>query len=181
MKILEILGVTRNTDSLQSKVSRPGETATVKRIVVELSSLEPNHATFIAAFAFVLNRVANADSDISQTETEKIQDIVWKRGHLSPEQAQLVVKIAKNQAQLFGGTENYLVTREFRETSTIEQRLELLDCLFAVATADSKISAIEETQIGQIAKELSISQPAYASALSAHAAHRSVLRSLREN
>jgi len=179
--IFELLGISRNTDSFQSKVSRFGETATVKRIVVELSSLEPTLATFIAAFAFVLNRVAHADSNISQAETEKIQDIVWKRGHLSPEQARLVVKIAKNQAELFGGTENFLVTREFRETSTMEQRLELLDCLFAVATADGKISGTEETQIGQIATELSISQPTYATALSAHSEHRSVLRSLRKN
>jgi hypothetical protein len=34
-----------------------------------------------------------------------------------------------------GGTEDYLVTREFREISTPAQRRELLDCLFAAAAA----------------------------------------------
>ncbi len=86
---------------------------------------------------------------------------------------------ATSQARLFGGTENYLVTREFREIATAEQRLELLDCLFAVAAADGSISAIEESQAGQIAKELGFTQPQYASALAAHAEHRTVLKSIR--
>ena len=73
----------------------------------------------------------------------------------------LVVEIAKGQARLFGGTENYLVTREFREIATAEQRLELLDCLFAVAAADGAISTAEESQSGQIAKELGFTQPEY--------------------
>ena len=91
----------------------------------------------------------------------------------------MVVEIAKSQARLFGGTEDYLVTREFREVATKEQRLELLDCLFAVAAADGAISTIEESQTGQIAKELGFTQPEYAAALAAHAEHRTVLRGLR--
>ena len=80
---------------------------------------------------------------------------------------------------MFGGTENYLVTREFREIATAEQRLELLDCLFAVAAADGSISSVEESQAAQIAKEIGFTQPEYASALAVHAEHRTVLRSLR--
>ena len=49
----------------------------------------------------------------------------------------------------------------------------------AVAAADGSISAIEESQVGQIAKELGFTQPEYASALAVHAEHRTVLRSLR--
>ena len=50
------------------------------------------------------------------------------------------------------------MTREFREIATAEQRLELLDCLFAVAAADGSISSVEESQAGQIAKELGFMQ-----------------------
>ena len=163
----------------QSPATGHGDTDTVRRIVGELDALEPARARFLAAFAYVLGRVAHADSHISEDETEKMHEIVQKLGHLPEAQAVLVVEIAKGQARLFGGTENYLVTREFREIATAEQRLELLDCLFAVAAADGSISAIEESQTGQIAKELGFTQPQYASALTAHAEHRAVLKSMR--
>ena len=179
MGLLELLGANRNNRGVLPRSRRHGDTETVKRIITELESLEPTWARFLAAFAYVLNRVAHADSKISQSETTAIREIVRRWGHLSEKQARLVVEIAQNQAQLFGGTENYLVTRELRETSTTEQQLEVLNCIFAVATADGKISATEETQIGQIAKELGITQRVYASALSAHAEHRTVIRSLR--
>ena len=77
-------------------------------------------------------------------------------GHLPEDQAILVVQIAKSQNQLFGGTENFLVTREFRDMASREQRLELLDCLFAVSAADDSISTVEENQIRQISSELGL-------------------------
>jgi hypothetical protein len=39
--------------------------------------------------------------------------------------------MAKSQNLLIGATENYLVTREFERLATREQRLAVLDCLFA--------------------------------------------------
>ena len=63
--------------------------------------------------------------------------------------------------------------------ATDAQRLELLDCVFAVTASGGGISSIEESQAGQIARELGFTQPEYASALAAHAEHRTVLRSLR--
>ena len=171
-------------DVLRAVPTRPaaterGDTDTVKRIVAELDSLPAERARFLAAFAYVLSRVAHADSRITADETDAMREIVQKLGHLSPAQAVLVVEIAKHQARLFGSTENYLVTREFREIATPAQRLDLLDCVFAVAAADGAICTIEESQAGQIAKELGFTQPEYASALAAHAEHRTVLRSLR--
>ena len=179
MGILELLGVGGRGADVQVSAAGAGDTDTVRRIVSELEAIEPARARFLAAFAYVLSRVAHADSHISADETEKMREIVRKLGHLPDAQAVLVVEIAKGQATLFGGTENYLVTREFREIATTEQRLELLDCLFAVAASDGAISTAEESQAGQIAKELGFTQPEYASALAAHAEHRTVLRTLR--
>lgn len=68
----------------------------------------------------------------------------------------LVVQIAKTQATLFGGTENFLVTNEFKDMATLEQRLALLDCLFAVAAADKVISTVEEREIRLINDELQL-------------------------
>ena len=175
MGILEVLRIGPARPAAEER----GGTDTVKRIVAELESLPAERARFLAAFAYVLSRAAHADSRITAEETDAMREIVQKLGHLSPAQAVLVVEIAKHQAQLFGGTENYLVTREFREVATDAQRLELLDCVFAVAAADGAISSIEESQAGQIARELGFTQPEYASALAVHAEHRTVLRSLR--
>ena len=68
---------------------------------------------------------------------------------------------------------------EFREIAAGEQRLELLDCVFAVEASDGAISTIEESQAGQIARELGFTRPEYASALAAHAQHRTVPRATR--
>jgi uncharacterized tellurite resistance protein B-like protein len=138
-----------------------GDTDTVRRIVGQLDALEPERARYLAAFAYVLSRVANADLHISDAETASMVELVKRVGNLPEEQAILVVAIAKSQSRLFGGTENFLVTREFRAVASEEQRRELLDCLFSVAAADEAISAEEEAQIWQIAGELGFTHAEY--------------------
>jgi uncharacterized tellurite resistance protein B-like protein len=158
--------------------STAGDTETVRRIVSRLQELPAERARFVAAFAYVLSRVAHADLDISAEETAKMEDLVRSRAGLPEEQAVLVVEIAKSQNRLFGGTENFLVTREFAAMSSPEQRRELLDALFAVAAADGGISSAEESQIGQIASELGFSQREYAEARSQWNEYRDVLRGI---
>lgn len=152
MSILEWLGLKRDQNAGEA-----GETDTVRRIVGELRALPPERARYVAAFAFILARVAHADLQISQEETEKMERIVRDLGHLPAAQAVLAVEIAKRQSELSGGTENFLVTREFKEVATREQCQELLDCLFAVSAADESISGAEESQIRQVASELGFS------------------------
>ena len=43
----------------------PGDTETVRKIVTALESMDPDRARFVAAFAFILCRVARADLHIS--------------------------------------------------------------------------------------------------------------------
>ncbi|NNL67534.1 MAG: TerB family tellurite resistance protein, partial [Myxococcales bacterium] len=108
----------------------------------------------LASFAYVLARIAHADLEIDDSEVREMERIVQDLAHLSEAEAALVVQMAKSQAQLLGGTENYVVTREFRRTTTKEQRGELLACLYAVAAADGTISGAETTEILRIAEEL---------------------------
>jgi uncharacterized tellurite resistance protein B-like protein len=131
-----------------------GETETVRRIAARLESLEPTRARHLAAFAYVLARVAHADLRITETETERMLTLVREHAGLSEEEAALAVEIAKSQARLLGGTENYVVTREFREISTREERVRLLECLYAVAAADGRIEGVESTEVAKIAEEL---------------------------
>jgi uncharacterized tellurite resistance protein B-like protein len=153
-----------------------GDTDTVRRIVSELDKLDPARARYLAALAYVLSRVAGADLHVSKVETTKMVELVQRVGHLPEAQATLVVEIAKSQHRLFGGTENFLVTREFREITSAEERRELLDWLFAVSAADEAISGEEEAQIWQIASELGFSHAEYIKVRLAYSDKRTVLR-----
>lgn len=177
MSLLEILGLKSSSESVPEKT---GDTETVRKIVAELEAMEAGKARYVAAFAYILGRVANADLDISDEETRKMEEIVLRLGHLPEEQAILVVQIAKSQNRLFGHTENFLVTREFVEISTTEQRQELLDCLFAVSAADESMSGAEESQIRQIASELGFSHRQFVDARSLYSEYREVLKPLRD-
>jgi uncharacterized tellurite resistance protein B-like protein len=180
MGILDLLGLGRPGASSDAKgMSNHGDTETVRRIVGELERMDPSRARFLAAFAYVLSRVASADLKISDDETEKMVEIVQKLGHIPEEQAVLVVAIATNQNKLFGSTEDYLVTREFREIASDEQRIEMLDCLFAVSAADDSITGDEEEQIRQISNELGFTHEDYIQARLAYSDKRSILKRMR--
>jgi uncharacterized tellurite resistance protein B-like protein len=137
--------------------SKPSaETETVRKIVQALDQLDPERAKFIAGFAYLLGRVARADLNISPEETRAMERVLVERGGLPEEQAIIVVQMAKTQNILFGGTENFLVTREFNAAASHEEKMALLDCLYAVAAAENSVSAIEDNEISQIADELRI-------------------------
>jgi len=132
------------------------ETATVRRIVARLEAMPPADARFLAAFSYVMSRAANADLDISDDETRVMEQFAIQHGHLDESQAVLVVEMAKIQARTQGGTEDYVVTREFRDISTPEQRRDLLRCCFAIEAADGTITAEEASVTNEIARELDI-------------------------
>jgi hypothetical protein len=75
-------------------------------------------------------------------------------GQLTEAQAVLVVEMARNMAVLYGATDDYVVTREFANTATREQRENLLRTAFAVGAADDTITAAEVAELNQIGKEL---------------------------
>jgi len=135
----------------------PTDTATVRRIVAAIEALPEAQRRFVAGFAYVLGRTAHADLLVSDDEIALMERTVMDVGGLPEPQAVLVVQIARSQNELYGGTEDYLVTREFRQNSTEEQRLSLLRCAFAVGAAEGAITAEESAELNQIAKELDLS------------------------
>jgi uncharacterized tellurite resistance protein B-like protein len=153
MSILKWLGLDKRAEQASGDEAR---TRSVREIVAALDALEPARARFVAGFAYLLGRVAHADLDISPEETAEMERIVQQVGGLPEEQAVVVVQMAKTHAALFGGTEDFLVSREFAESASPDQKLGLLRCLFAVAAADEDISTVENNTISQIADELKI-------------------------
>ncbi len=139
-------------------VRTDGETETVRRIVRELEQVEPDRRRFLAGFAYVLGRAAHADLEISADETRLMEQIVVDIGGLPEAQAVLVVEIAKHQTQLYGGTEDFLVTREFAARADETQRHGLVEACFAVVASDHQISAEEYAELTQIADELGLTR-----------------------
>lgn len=169
MSLLKFLGLTGPADSPGADIEG------VRTIVDALDTLEPERARHLAGFAYILSRVAHVDQHVSSQETEAIERIVAQEGHLPQAQAKLVVKIAQAQSVLFGGIEDFLVTREISNRATQEQKLALLHCLFAVSAADQKIAAIEDNEIRRISRELRIEHADYIAVRLAHRQHLRVL------
>ncbi len=136
------------------------DTETVRRIAGQLDALPVERARFLAAFAYILTRAAAADMDISQAEVRAIEQLVVEHGGLPDPQAVLVAQIARSQSLLSSGTEDYLVTRQFRELSTEADRLALLRCCYIVGAADETITSQESDTFQQIAKELDLDRDA---------------------
>ena len=160
--------------------SHSADTESVRRIVARLEALDPERARFVAAFAYIMGRVANADLDISADESRAMEKLVREHGGLPDDQALLVVEIAKSQNRLFGGTENFLVTREFGEIASRGEKLGLLDCIFAVSAADGSISVVEEEQVRRISSELGLSHQQYVETRARYSAYRDVMRGFHD-
>jgi uncharacterized tellurite resistance protein B-like protein len=176
--LFEMLGLRRARTAAEA--AEEAGTDTVRRIVRELELLDEGTAKFLAGFAYVLSRVAAADRNICHQETAQMVAILRERGHLTDAQATLVVEIAKAQHTLFGATENFLVTREFKAHATDAQRRDLLDCLFAVSAADDSISVVEEEHVRRIATELGLTHQQYVTARARYSKQREVMKGFHQ-
>jgi uncharacterized tellurite resistance protein B-like protein len=135
------------------------EFAPLRETLEALDHLEPDRARFLAAFAYLLGRVAHADQDVSPDETRAMEALVREQGQLAEDQAMLVVQLAKTSNLLLGGTADFHVAKQFSELATYEQKLALMRCLFAVSATDATVSTAEEATIHRIANELRVEQP----------------------
>ena len=155
-------------------IDSPGkqeEIAPLRETLEALDHFEPDRARYLAAFAYLLGRVAHADRHVSDEETSAMEALVREHGQLSPDQAAVVVQLAKKSNLLFGGTADFLVAREFSALATYDQKLSLMRCVFALSATDEAISTAEEGEIHRIANELRIDRPDLVALRVAHRRH----------
>jgi uncharacterized tellurite resistance protein B-like protein len=133
----------------------------VAEIERALTELEPADARYLACFAYILHRVARADHVITDGEAALIERLVAERGGLPPDRVTLVARIAQTENLRHGGTEDFIVTRQFAALASREQKLALLDCLFAVSAADDSIRTIEDNEIRRVASEIGLEHGDY--------------------
>ena len=136
-----------------------------------LSDLEPKNARYLACFAYILHRIARADHLVSDDESALIERLVAERGSLAADRATLVARIARLEGLRHGGTEDFIVSREFAGLATRDQKLALLDCLFAVSASDQSIRTVEDNEIRRVAAEIRLDHADFIAARAAHAVH----------
>jgi uncharacterized tellurite resistance protein B-like protein len=147
------------------------EFAPLRETLEALDHLDPQRARYLAAFAYLLGRVAHADQHVSPEETGAMEALLREHGQLSQDQAMVVVQLAKTSNLLFGGTANFLVAREFSELATYAQKLALMRCLFALSATDEAISTAEEGELHRIGNELRIDHSDLVALRIAHKRH----------
>ena len=133
------------------------KTDAVRRIVTRLEALPAGQARLLAGMAYLLARAAYADLEISDAETTAMEQVLTESG-LDQSQAILVAEMAKLQENTTGGTSDYLVTREFRDHSTMDQRITVLRACYRICAADDSISGTESSTVDEIATELELSR-----------------------
>ncbi len=173
-KIIDALGL----NPPDAVVEDGRESAAVRTVAEGLDGLDPDRARLVAALAMVLARAARADLDTSNREMALIASILQHYAGLSAEQADLVTEMVSHRNQLFGVTEDYMATRDFKTLATERELDCILKCLFAVCAADDSISLVEEEEVRQVASELGFTHEQYIAARSAFREQREVLRGL---
>ena len=134
----------------------PGETSSVKIIAAKLAAYPPEQARYLAAYAYLLNRAATADLATSDLEAAEMARLIAEAGGLAHADAELVMEVAHTLQSEYGATEDFLVTREFKAISTMEERHRLLRACFLVMAADDEIDATEAWLVNRVAEELDV-------------------------
>ncbi|MBA3641975.1 MAG: TerB family tellurite resistance protein [Acidobacteriota bacterium] len=135
----------------------------------------PERARYLACFAYILTRAAKADHHVSDAEAALMEQIVAERAGVDAEQAALIVRIAR-QAGHSRGTDDYLIAREFERVASREEKLKLLDCLFAIAAVDASIKTVEDNEVRRVASELKLEHADYIEVRKRHLGSLNVLR-----
>ncbi len=130
----------------------------IEQLAQGLPGVDPDRARFIAGLALLLSRIAAADHEVTADEAATLERLIRDKAGLPPDQAALVVERARAHHYRHGSTDDFLVTRELAQRP-YDQKVAILECLFALAAADLRIRAPESDELGRIARELRIEQP----------------------
>src|SRR5262249_30328948 len=76
---------------------------------------------------------------------------------LPPTEAETVIEIVTHQAATLEGISYASLTRAFNAIASDEEKERLIDCLFAVATAEGSISLVEDEEVHAVARALLLS------------------------
>jgi uncharacterized tellurite resistance protein B-like protein len=136
---------------------RESEPVSLAEIGAQLETLPAEEARFVAAFAYLLARIAGADLQTDSVERDSIAHRLETFAEIDHDLAGILADTAIHAATTHDATDDHLVARAFRDMSEQPERIRLIRCLYAVAAADEEISTVEDNEIYEIAKAIGIS------------------------
>lgn len=145
-----------------------------------LGCLPPARAEFMAAFAGLLVRVAYADLEISVQERKRLPEILLEHAGLTPEEAGVVADIVVAQATALSGIDYAALTGAFNEVAGEDEKKRLIDCLYAIATADGAVSIPEDEEVRKVARALLLSHSEFIAIRGRYKEQLEVIRALRQ-
>ena len=151
MSLLRFLGIGG------ASKGRESEPASLAEIGAQLEALPPEEARFVAAFAYLLARIAGADLRTDSVERDSIVHRLETFAEIDHDLAEILADTAIRAATDHDATDDHLVARAFRDMSEQPDRVRLVRCLYAVAAADEEISTVEDNEIYEVAKAIGIS------------------------
>lgn len=145
-----------------------------------LARLPEPRAELVAAFAGLLVRVAHADGDVSDAERRVLHDLVAAHAGLTPEESAAVAEIVVHQTTVLAGIDYAALTRTFNEMGNAADKEHLIDCLYAIATADDTVSVIEDDEIRQVSRAVLLTHAQLIAVRTRYREKLEVIRGLRQ-
>ena len=135
---------------------REAEPESLRAMIARLDALPEEEARFVAAYAYLLARVASADLRTQAEERTSMVARLSDFARVEAERAELLVDLAIAAIDEHGAADNHLVARAFRDITEYEERLHLVRCLYAVAAADQTITTGEDNEVFEIATAIGV-------------------------
>ncbi len=133
-----------------------------QRLDLEQSGIPETDWRKLSLAGALMAQVAHTDREIQRVERQALERILQQAWGIDAAAATLVAEIAITKA--LRDMDYYRITREFFDSTTLEERTAFLDVLFAVAAADGEISSEETASIRRIARSLQLRQSTFVQA-----------------
>ncbi|MET0283261.1 MAG: TerB family tellurite resistance protein [Polyangiales bacterium] len=161
----------------ESTNERPRASATLMELVRQsMPEASPQDAAIVGALAGLFAFVAYADRSYTDSEKQAVRAALARFHQLKPQGIDAVCALLETQVAELAHEPLQTYTRVLYELSDREARLEVLDVLMDVATADDVLSMDETNGLRRIANLLGLSESDYTAAQTKHRDHLSVLR-----
>ena len=116
----------------------------------------------LALLGGLMGVVAHADHDINERELAEIRRRLSERGNFDDTALDLLLTIIHEES--VRGLDRYRMINEYAGDSSLEERVELLDLLFAVASADGGLPHAELEELRAVSSALHLSHKQYINA-----------------
>lgn len=117
---------------------------------------------FLCLLGTLLASVAHVDGEFHEEEKKALRRVLKERFEFSGKELDLLLEVVDEQARR--GFDFHEVTQEFNKLASYNDRVNTVDCFFAVASADGDISHEESEEVRRITKALRIPHSAWKAA-----------------